>query len=64
MDTAQFVTEITVVDPDSLLPVSLAIYKANNGAMFGVDSSFIVGLSEDDPVNCPFTGDLITLLGD
>ena len=33
-----------------------------NGAMFGVDSSYILGLSEDDPVNCPFTGDLIELV--
>lgn len=64
MSNAQFVTEITVVDPDSLLPVGLAVYKAENGALFGVDSSFIVGLSEDDPVNCPFTGELITLIGD
>lgn len=64
MDTAKFVTEVTVVDPDSSLPVELAIYKSANGALFGVDSSFIMGLSEEDPVNCPFTGDLITLIED
>lgn len=64
MESAIFVTEVSVIDPDSHLPVGVAIYKGANGAMFGVDSAFIVGLSEDDPVNCPFTGDLIMLQGD
>lgn len=63
MEKAKFVQEVSVVDPDSGLPVEVAIYKLeSNGAMFGVDSSYILGLSEDDPVNCPFTGDLIELV--
>lgn len=64
MDSATFITEVSVIDPDSHLPVGVAIYKGSNGAMFGVDSAFIVGLSDDDPVNCPFTGELIMLQGD
>lgn len=64
MENAQFVTEVFVIDPDSNLPVGVAIYKCSNGALFGVDSEFIVGLSDDDPVNNPFTGDLIMLQGD
>lgn len=64
MENATFVTEVTVTDPDSHMPVEVAIYKGANGAMFGIDSAFIVGLSEDDPVNCPFNGDLIMLQGD
>lgn len=65
MDKAQFVTEVQVVDPDTQAPVELAIYKLqSNGAMFGVDSSYIVTLSDDEPVNCPFTGDPIQLLED
>lgn len=64
MQSAEFVTEVTVIDPDSSLPVGLAIYKGVNGAMFGIDSSFIIGLSDDDPINCPFTGDLVSLVGD
>ncbi|MAA94909.1 MAG: hypothetical protein CML22_06980 [Rheinheimera sp.] len=65
MDIARFVTEVQVVDPDTQAPVDVAIYKLeSNGAMFGVDSSYIVTLSDDDPVNCPFTGDEIQLIGD
>lgn len=64
MENATFVTEVSVIDPDSQMPAGVAIYKGSNGAMFGVDSAFIVQLSEDDPVNCPFTGDLIMLQGD
>lgn len=63
MEKAHFVTEVSVVDPDSGLPVDVAIYKLQiNGAMFGIDSSYIQTLSEDDPVNCPFTGELIELV--
>lgn len=64
MGNANYVAEVTVLDPDSHLPVQLAIYKCANGAMFGVDSAFIVGLSDDDPVSSPFTGELIMLQGD
>lgn len=38
---AKFVKEITVVDPDSKGEVEIAIYKHENGGMFGIDSSFI-----------------------
>lgn len=63
MEKAHFVTEVSVVDPDSGLPVDVAIYKRqSNSAMFGIDSSYIQTLSEDDPVNCPFTGELIELV--
>lgn len=39
--TALFVSEISVIDPDSLLPVAIAIYKDSCGGMFGIDSSYI-----------------------
>lgn len=65
MQTASFVTEVQVIDPDTQAPVDVAIYKlASNGALFGVDSSYIITLSDNDPVNCPFTGDAIQLIGD
>lgn len=63
MEQAKFVSEVTVVDPDSGLPVEVAIYKLeSNGAMFGIDSSYLLTLAEEEPVNCPFTGELIELV--
>ena len=38
---AKFVREITVIDPDTLGEVQLAVYKHENGGMFAIDSSFI-----------------------
>jgi hypothetical protein len=38
---AKFVKEITVIDPDTLGEVQLAVYKHENGGMFAIDSSFI-----------------------
>lgn len=42
-DEAVFITEITVIDPDSNAPVDVCIYKdTGSGGMFGIDSSFVV----------------------
>ncbi len=41
MNTAKFVKEITVQDPDTGGDVELSIYKHECGGMFAVDSSFI-----------------------
>lgn len=63
MNKAYFVTEITVIDPDTNAPVELAIYKdGQSGGMFGVDSSYIITLADDDPVNNPFNGENIELV--
>ncbi|MAD89030.1 MAG: hypothetical protein CMK64_04955 [Pseudoalteromonas sp.] len=63
MNYACFVTEVTVTDPNTNAPVEVAIYKdSESGAMFGVDSSYIMTLSDDDPVNNPFNGDEIELV--
>jgi hypothetical protein len=44
---AKFIKEVTVIDPDSKLPVDVSIYKEEeSGGMFGVDTSFVV---EVDP---------------
>jgi len=65
MNTADYVTEITVIDPDTLAPVAVAIYKdRESGGMFGVDCSYTLTLSENDPVNNPFNGNEIELVGD
>lgn len=60
---ADFVSETTVIDPDTKAPVEVAIYKdRESGGMFGVDSSYIITLSEGDPVSNPFNGNDIELV--
>jgi hypothetical protein len=47
MNTAKLITEITITDPDSNLPVGVAIYKdLQSGGIFGVDSSYVEQVSD------------------
>jgi hypothetical protein len=63
MQKAVYVKEIVVIDPDTNLPVEVAIYKdLDCGGMFGVDRSYIITLSDDDPVSSPFNGKDIMLM--
>lgn len=49
MNTAKFVDQITVTDPDSKLKVELTVLKhEQSGGMFAVDSSFLDQCFEDD----------------
>ena len=41
MNTAKYVNEITVIDPDLGGEVSLTVFKHENGGMFAIDSSYI-----------------------
>lgn len=41
MNTAKFVEEISVTDPDSQGIVELSVFKHENGGMFAIDSSYI-----------------------
>jgi hypothetical protein len=41
MNTAKFVEEITVVDPDTKGNVQLSVYKHPNGGIFAIDSSYL-----------------------
>jgi len=62
MNHADYIAEIAVQDPDSHAMVDVTIYKdRNSGAMFGVDSSYIQTLSDDDPVIDPFNGHNVIL---
>jgi len=62
MNQADYIAEIAVQDPDSNSMVDVTIYKdRNSGAMFGVDSSYILTLSDDDPVIDPFNGHNVIL---
>lgn len=48
MNTAKFVVEVTVTDPDSNLPVELSVFKHDNGGMFAIDSSWLDQCTNDD----------------
>jgi hypothetical protein len=48
MKTAKFITEITIIDPDSGGDVLVSIYKHENDGIFGIDSSYIEQVIEDD----------------
>ena len=41
LSTAKYITEVQISDPDSNMPVNVAIYKESTGGMFGVDSSYV-----------------------
>jgi hypothetical protein len=45
--TAKFVKEITVIDPDTKGEVHMAVYKHEKGGMFAIDSSFVEQVLED-----------------
>ena len=62
MKKANFITEITVTDPDTNAPVEVAIYKdIRSGGMFGVDASFLL---IEEEVHEPFNGAVVELLDD
>lgn len=43
---AVFIKEIEVIDPDTNSPVHLSIYKLENGAVVGFDSSYMEQVDE------------------
>lgn len=60
---AIFIQEVSVTDPESEAPVSISIYKdKTSGGMFGVDSSFLETLEEDENVTEPFNGNKVVLV--
>ncbi len=44
---ANFVKEITVIDPDTKGKVKLEVYKHQNGGMFAIDSSYLEELENE-----------------
>lgn len=66
--TATFIEEVTITDPDTNTPVKVAIYKHDQtGGMFGIDTSFIEQNFEDDEtptVADPFVNNAILELVD
>ena len=58
MNTAKFVMEFGVTDPDTKERVTLSVYKHENGGMFAMDASYLDQTHDDDtyPVIAdPFT---------
>ena len=48
-NSAEFVKEVTVTDPDSKAPVDMCVFKHNEtGGMFAVDSSYLDQYFDDD----------------
>jgi hypothetical protein len=57
--TAKLVKEIQIKDPETMGKVWVAIYKHENGTLFGVSSSYLDSVFEDVPVMLPnIFGDL------
>lgn len=70
MNTAKFVLEVKVIDPDTQGEVEISIFKHENGGMFGIDSSYIAQVLEDedepqipDPFDLDMTPDTVLLTG-
>jgi len=59
--TARFITEVTVIDPDSKGEVEMSVFKHDQGqGMFAIDSSFLDQCFEDDEdpiIDDPFNKD-------
>jgi hypothetical protein len=55
-NTAKFIKEIVIQDPDTGGDVHVAMYKHQNGGILGIDSSFITQEREDmdDSIYDPF----------
>jgi len=65
-NSAEFVTEIMVKDPDSKLKVEMSVFKHNeSGGMFAVDSSYLDQCFDDDTnpvIDDPFNSGLQVIL--
>lgn len=61
--TANHVDDFSVIDPDTHLPVEVSVYKdKESGGILAVDTSYLLTLSDDDPVFNPFNGNEIMLI--
>lgn len=48
------VTTVTVIDPDTNLPVDVEIRKMANGLMVGLDGNYLETISDDEHPNSPY----------
>lgn len=65
-NTATFIQEVEIIDPETNAPVKVSMYKHDStGGIFGIDSKFIEDNFEDDEtptVADPFTNNGIVEL--
>jgi hypothetical protein len=47
-NSAEYVKEVTVKDPDSKAPVEMTVFKHEGGGMFAIDSSYLDQCFDDD----------------
>lgn len=45
--TAKLVTTLTITDPDTNMPVAMEVWKLSNGAIMGVDASYLENTDDD-----------------
>jgi hypothetical protein len=48
MNKARLIQQIDIIDPDSGGEVNVCIFKHENGGLFGLDSSYIEQVLDDD----------------
>ena len=64
IENTVYVAKITVIDPDTKLPVEMEIRKiVDSGAMIGIDMSFLEKWHGDDIRN-PYSDDYLNLTED
>lgn len=62
---AKFVKEITVIDPDTMGEVQLAVYKHQGGGMFAIDASYLDQVAEEnDELDCYVISDPFASIGE
>lgn len=60
MNTTTYITQVTVMDPVTNLPVAVEIHRDNvSGAMFGIDATFAEQVKDD--VISPYNGETVHL---
>lgn len=55
---------VTVIDPDTQAPVEIEIRKLDNGAMVGLDGSWLEQCDEDEQPNNPYDDGTFTVSAD
>ncbi len=53
MKQAKWISDITVIDPDTKGEVEVSIFKHECGGMFGIDDSFIENVLSDNKPTIP-----------
>lgn len=55
--TAKYIKDIVIQDPDTGGDVEVTLFKHQNGGIFGIDSSYIDQVAEEDYLGNPMIND-------